>query len=192
MRLSLRFITLIGLMVSAIVLVSPAQAQMRSVRLACQGRPVPVLCDIHQHRNAVWHYETLLGQSHTPYGWTAERAGSSPAYRLWVRQRWYHRHLTWRVRYLHAMSRPWSAAWYADIMCIHGGEGAWNDETGNGYHGGLQMDGSFETTYGPEFYARWGNAGNWPPIDQIIAAWRAYSSGRGFTPWPNTGAACGL
>lgn len=28
---------------------------------------------------------------------------------------------------------------YALWLCIHGGEGAWNDNTGNGYYGGMQM-----------------------------------------------------
>jgi hypothetical protein len=76
--------------------------------------------------------------------------------------------------------------------CIHGYEGAWNANTGNGYYGGLQMDIAFQAGYGGEFLRRWGTADNWPPWAQIRAARRARDSGRGYYPWPNTARACGL
>jgi hypothetical protein len=77
--------------------------------------------------------------------------------------------------------------------CIHQGEGAWNAHTGNGYHGGLQMDATFERTYGRDMLQRYhGHAELWPPRAQIIVAQRAYSQGRGYAPWPNTSRACGL
>ena len=77
-------------------------------------------------------------------------------------------------------------------MCIHRFEGAWNANTGNGYYGGLQMDWSFMRAYGGEYLRRWGPAHNWPPEIQIAVAARAYFSGRGFGPWPNTRRLCGL
>lgn len=84
-------------------------------------------------------------------------------------------------------------AWLnGSFLCIHHFEGAWNANTGNGYFGGLQMDLSFQTRYGPEFLARWGTADNWPPWAQLQAAVRAYQAGRGFGPWPNTARFCGL
>jgi hypothetical protein len=89
---------------------------------------------------------------------------------------------------------PWSQRiprWDA-FMCIHRHEGPWTARTGNGYYGGLQMDLSFQRTYGADFLARWGTADRWPPAAQIVVADRAYRSGRGFTPWPNTARACGL
>lgn len=77
--------------------------------------------------------------------------------------------------------------------CIHHGEGAWSSATGNGYHGGLQMDDSFERAYGQDMLRRYGgHAELWTPRDQMIVAERAYESGRGFQPWPNTARACGL
>jgi hypothetical protein len=85
----------------------------------------------------------------------------------------------------------WFERTYAKWRCIHRGEGAWNSNTGNGYYGGLQMDVSFYSTYGPEFTRRWGHAGNWPVWAQLLAAERAYAS-RGFYPWPNTARNCGL
>lgn len=78
------------------------------------------------------------------------------------------------------------------FLCIHRYEGAWDANTGNGYYGGLQMDDAFQSTYGGEYVRRWGTADGWPVWAQIAAAARAYRSGRGFSPWPNTARACGL
>jgi hypothetical protein len=80
----------------------------------------------------------------------------------------------------------------ASFLCIHRYEGAWNANTGNGYYGGLQMDLTFQGRYGADFLRLWGTADNWPPWAQLQAAVRAYQSGRGFYPWPNTARACGL
>lgn len=83
---------------------------------------------------------------------------------------------------------PRLSAW----VCIHNYEGAWNANTGNGYYGGLQMDLGFQGTYGPELLRAKGTANNWTPAEQIMVADRAYDSGRGFYPWPNTARTCGL
>jgi hypothetical protein len=90
----------------------------------------------------------------------------------------------------HGVAIP--AALSAAFQCIHHYEGAWNANTGNGYYGGLQMDLTFQGSYGAEFLRRWGTADNWPAWAQLQAAVRAYQSGRGFYPWPNTAQACGL
>ena len=78
------------------------------------------------------------------------------------------------------------------FRCIHRFEGAWTSNTGNGYYGGLQMDRSFQAHYGREYVARWGTADRWPAWAQLQTAVRAYQSGRGFSPWPNTARFCGL
>ena len=78
------------------------------------------------------------------------------------------------------------------FMCIHKYEGAWNANTGNGYYGGLQMDWNFMRAYGSHYLRRYGPAHNWTPAMQIEVAARAYNSGRGFSPWPNTRRMCGL
>jgi hypothetical protein len=93
------------------------------------------------------------------------------------------------LRYGH---RPLPQALSSAFLCIHRYEGAWNANTGNGYYGGLQMDRRFQSLYGSEFVARWGTADNWPAWAQLQVAVRAYNSGRGFYPWPNTARACGL
>jgi hypothetical protein len=103
--------------------------------------------------------------------------------------------LVWRRRYvpLRAIQeRPprqrferWNA-W----MCIHRHEGAWNDPNAP-YYGGLQMDLGFQRSYGAYLLRTKGTADNWTPVEQVAVAERAYKE-RGFSPWPNTAAACGL
>ena len=78
------------------------------------------------------------------------------------------------------------------FACIHHYEGSWHSNTGNGYYGGLQMDLAFQHRYGGDYLRRYGTADRWPAWAQIQAATRAYSSGRGFYPWPNTARFCGL
>ncbi len=82
------------------------------------------------------------------------------------------------------------------FLCIHRferGAAGWQTLTGNGYHGGLQMDASFQRTYGPEWARRaFGESAHlWPASVQISAAIHAWTS-RGFGPWPNTRKSCGL
>jgi hypothetical protein len=94
---------------------------------------------------------------------------------------------------LHGARQPAMPGWLADdFSCIHRYEGAWTSNTGNGYYGGLQMDLAFQRLYGADFLARYGTADGWPVWAQFQAAARAYASGRGFAPWPNTARACGL
>jgi hypothetical protein len=79
-----------------------------------------------------------------------------------------------------------------EFLCIHRFEGSWTANTGNGYYGGLQMDRTFMRMYGSDYLDRWGTADAWPAWAQLEVAERAYRSGRGFLPWPNSARACGL
>lgn len=76
------------------------------------------------------------------------------------------------------------------LLCIHSHEGSWSDP-GSPYWGGLQMDYSFQSTYGPEFLNKWGTADNWPVWAQLKAGVRGYHA-RGWSPWYNTAHMCGL
>lgn len=78
----------------------------------------------------------------------------------------------------------------SDWLCIHHYEGAWNDPN-RPYWGGLQMDLTFQATYGSWLLRHKGTADHWTPLEQIWVAERAYKS-RGFNPWPNTARDCGL
>jgi hypothetical protein len=99
-----------------------------------------------------------------------------------------------------AQRRVWRglhlAGVYHPFMCLHSHEGAWTSETGNGYHGGLQFDDGFQSTYGREYMGLWGSAGHWEVWAQMVAAYRAYHGyhgygARGFSPWGTRGL-CGL
>lgn len=133
-----------------------------------------------------------MGLYPLPYGHVAERY---PHRRRGVLRHWRHVHQRTLTRYHAYMRRqhatPWPASWYIAALCVHSHEGAWNSNTGNGYYGGMQMDMSFQAAYGPEYLAAYGTADHWPVADQLHAAYRAWQS-RGWTPWPNTAAMCGL
>jgi len=108
------------------------------------------------------------------------RASLEHARRVWRR-----RAVVTKRRFLRGPAHR--SAW----LCIHGYEGAWSDG-GSPYYGGLQMDISFQASYGGALLATKGTAENWTPLEQMWVAERAYRSGRGFYPWPNTARACGL
>jgi hypothetical protein len=103
---------------------------------------------------------------------------------------------------LRQLARAWRrlerAAWwranhppdFAGWLCIHHYEGSWTD-AGGPYWGGLQMDLSFQATYGAWLLRHRGTADHWSPLEQIWVAVRAVRS-RGFSPWPNTARFCGL
>ena len=86
-----------------------------------------------------------------------------------------------------ALHPPHRAAW----LCIHRYEGSWQD-SGDPYWGGLQMDRGFMQAHAPAFLLRRGYADRWTPLEQMWVAERAYRSGRGFSPWPNTARICGV
>lgn len=93
-----------------------------------------------------------------------------------------------RRLYLQSIARP---PHYLAWLCIHSYEGSWTDPDAP-YYGGLQMDWSFMQSYGPTLLATKGTANNWTILEQMWVAERAYQSGRGFYPWPNTARMCGL
>lgn len=100
-----------------------------------------------------------------------------------LERRWRHRaHEAWR----RATHPPYLRGW----LCIHRYEGSWGD-SGGPYWGGLQMDLSFQQTYGGWLLRHKGTADHWSALEQIWVAVRA-SHSRGFSPWPNTARYCGL
>ena len=143
-----------------------------------------VLKKIQRFRKATWAWQKLMRVPRTPASRRAERSPSL-AYQRWVLSYWKEQARKARRK---AMNPPRKAAW----LCIHRHEGAWSANTGNGYYGGLQMDLTFQRTYGRDLLRRKGTANRWKPIEQIWVAERAYRSGRGFYPWPNTARYCGL
>ena len=98
-------------------------------------------------------------------------------------RRWHRRE---RRAWLRANHPPNYGGW----LCIHHYEGSWTD-SGSPYWGGLQMDLSFQATYGGWLLRHKGTADHWSPLEQIWVAVRA-SRVRGFSPWPNTAQYCGM
>jgi hypothetical protein len=97
--------------------------------------------------------------------------------------KWRHReHAVWR----RANHPPDLAAW----NCIHAYEGSWAD-SGAPYWGGLQMDLSFQASYGGWLLRHKGTADHWSRLEQIWTAVRAWRV-RGFSPWPATARYCGV
>ncbi|MGZ4319685.1 MAG: hypothetical protein ACXVRD_10260 [Gaiellaceae bacterium] len=127
-------------------------------------------------RTATWHWQAVMG-----LGRTHSRAPlSSPrALRFWRGHA--------RAMLRRAARPPHRSAW----LCIHHYEGSWRD-SGDPYWGGLQMDRGFMRTYAAHDLLRRGWANSWSPLEQMWVAERAYRSGRGFYPWPNTARYCGL
>jgi hypothetical protein len=134
-------------------------------------------------RRETWHWQGVMGARRTRVS-RAPAQASGLGYRRWVLQLWKQR--AREARRL-AQSPPRLKAW----LCIHHYEGSWKDPN-SPYYGGLQMDVGFQRTYGRELLRRKGTADHWTPLEQIWTAERAYRSGRGFYPWPNTARFCGL
>lgn len=107
---------------------------------------------------------------------------------LWRERDWHAQDLAKAQAALQRIRDRWLVRGF---ICIHGHEGAWNDPNAP-YYGGLQMDLGFQRAYGPELLASKGTADRWTPAEQIAVAIRAYKSGRGWHPWPNTARYCGL
>lgn len=141
---------------------------------------------------AVWRRHIRRFRTDTQHWLTVMRGrptnvSRSPATRSLARlhqlvQRWRHRaHSAW----WHATHPPNLRAW----TCIHNYEGSWAD-SGGPYWGGLQMDLSFQQSYGGWLLRHKGTADHWSPLEQIWVAVRAART-RGFSPWPSTARYCG-
>jgi hypothetical protein len=96
----------------------------------------------------------------------------------------------WRTIYQQKHRQWMHPPYLSDWLCIHKYEGSWSDP-GSPYWGGLQMDLSFQSTYGGWLLRHKGTADHWTPLEQIWVAVRAMHV-RGFSPWPNTARDCGL
>jgi hypothetical protein len=141
------------------------------------------LAGIHAKRDETWKWDDVMSTSRVRYAGLAEQS-HNVQYRRSV--------LTFWTQL--ASKTQWQAQHpprLKDWLCIHHYEGAWNDPSPP-YWGGLQMDMTFQREYGAALLRRKGTADHWTPLEQIWVAERAYRSGRGFYPWPNTARWCGL
>ncbi len=164
---------------------SPAGAVSRpqvDARPEADARAAVVTKQIRYWRGETWRWQRLMRVPRTT-SHSHERWAKDP-YRTWIRNLW--RKRAGRA-YRRVVNPPNESAW----RCIQRYEGAWKDPNAP-YYGGLQMDISFQRTYGADLLRRKGTANNWTPIEQMWVAERALRAGRGFYPWPNTARFCGL
>jgi len=133
---------------------------------------------IDRFRHETWRWQRVMGH---PLTRNLRTPPADPFEKIVV---W--RRVAQRTR-KRAQNPPHKRQW----LCIHRHEGAWNDPNPP-YYGGLQMDLSFQRAYGLHLLRRKGTADRWTPLEQMWVAERAYRSGRGFYPWPNTARYCGL
>ncbi len=179
---SMRLLVVLGVLALAVAaLTRPGSADATTSH-------TPMLEEIDDLRTETWRWQRLMMKPRTPTDFR-ERDTTSTTYRAWIRSLWRSRAAAAERR---AMSPPRREQW----LCIHRHERhpsqGWRTRTGNGYYGGLQMNIEFQRLYGADLLRRKGTADHWSAIEQIWVAERAYRSGRGFYPWPNTARSCGL
>jgi hypothetical protein len=150
-----------------------------------ESAPVPVELSqrerqlrIDRYRHKVWHWQRVMGTRVT------RRLSNAPVEFMQKVVAW--KQVAAKVAH-RAQNPPHKRAW----LCIHHYEATWTDPNPP-YYGGLQMDMGFMGTYGAGLLHRKGTADHWTPLEQMWVAERAFRSGRGFYPWPNTARFCGL
>ena len=141
-----------------------------------------LLDEIARWKRVTWRRESLMRVRRTRLP-LASRTNDAEERQL-ILNAWKRKAL---VRRRQVQRPPLLRAW----LCIKRYEGPWNDPNPP-YYGGLQMDLQFQRTYGFDLLRRKGTADKWTPFEQIWVAVRAYRSGRGFYPWPNTARYCNL
>jgi hypothetical protein len=130
------------------------------------------------------HWRALMGDPRPILQRREAPFRSLLAERKWLVRRWYAK----AVKALMLARRP---PHLAQWLCIHRYEGRWRDPDPP-YYGGLQMDLTFQRTYGLRLLRREGTANHWSPREQMWVAERALRAGRGFYPWPVAARRCGL
>jgi hypothetical protein len=147
-----------------------------------------LLGEIARYRKQTWHWERLMGIRRTR-GYSAAERRNDREHRILILN-------AWKTKAAKRRRQAWNPPRLRAWLCIHRHERhprqGWASATGNGYYGGLQMDISFQRRYGADLLRRKGTANRWTALEQIWVAERAFRSGRGFYPWPNTARYCGL
>jgi Transglycosylase-like domain len=140
------------------------------------------------HRSETWQWQDAAFRPRIKSNFM-ERKVTGLGYLKWMAKLWSKRRIDAKN---YALNPPHKDQW----QCIHRYERdprqGWETRTGNGYYGGLQMDIDFQRAYGWNLLHKKGTANNWTWYEQMWVAERAYRSGRGFYPWPNTARYCGL
>lgn len=176
--------TIRAAILAAAILIALAAATTTSAAItrACQSSIAPTLCTIHQRAHHVNRLRARLEQAPIRYLYQAERhpARRAAIMRYWsvVEQRTAHRWMRYAAAY------HWAAG--AMATCIRQHEGTYTSVNPNGHYGAYQADASFEQTYNPAAFYRYGHANHWPPRDQHLMAYHGWEA-RGYGPWAGDG-----
>lgn len=170
------------LLASVFALVALAVAVPTTASIRAQGG-TPLVQQIREHRAKTWRWQRVMGKPLTRVR-QRERSDRSPVYLLRLRDRW-------KARAVRARKRARRPPHLQEWRCIHRYEGPWDDPNAP-YYGGLQMDLSFQRTYGRRLLRTKGTADHWTPLEQMWVGEKALRAGRGFYPWPTAARRCGL
>ena len=168
------------LLASVLALALAAPAANASVR-GPGGKSL--LHQIRDHRAKTWRWQRVMGKPLAQTGYR-ERSATSAEQLIRLRNFWKGQAQRARQR---AHRPPHLRAW----RCIHRYEGPWRDPDPL-YYGGLQMDLTFQRTYGRRLLRKKGTANRWTRLEQMWVAEKAFRAGRGFYPWPTAARRCGL
>ena len=137
---------------------------------------------VRAHRLRAVRYAASLGVRLHPG--RIEMTTTAIPYLQWMSVRWRRR----ANALLAVRSRRFPA-----LRCIHHYEGSRVAYSPAGYYGGFQMSLTFMRHWGADKLAKYGgrDARYWYAADQMAIASRAVAH-LGYSPWPNTAAACGL
>lgn len=138
--------------------------------------------EISTYQRQTWHWQRVMGVSRAKTtGDSLRELGVRGSVKALAR---------WRRLATTTYKRLQRPPHRAQLECIHRYEGSWTDP-GAPFWGGLQMDMSFQASYGGYLLRTKGTADRWTPLEQMWVAEKAIAS-RGFSPWPNTARVCGL
>ena len=139
-------------------------------------------------RTETWRWQSLMRKPRTPTAFT-ERRTSDASYLRWVRNLWQRAPRAPSARPSTRRTAPSGSASTA-TSATRARAGARAPATAT--TAACRWTSTSSATYGRELLRRKGTANKWTPVEQMWVAERAYRSGRGFYPWPNTARYCGL
>jgi hypothetical protein len=143
-----------------------AEEQAKQERLLRQQKH-QLRKQIRHDQRATWRWQDVMLKRRTHPAKPVARISSLN----WLQHaaKYWHKRLRQAVYLAHHPPHKW--LW----LCIHRQEGSWTDNASNNPHwGGLQMGWWFMKTYARKLLVRFGKANNWPPLQQIWVAERAF------------------
>ena len=181
-NLSVRLFVLVGALALSLVFAPAHGADAASTRTA-------MIAEIDELRRATWHWQKLMGKPRTPTKYE-ERRTRDDDYRRWVREplaatRTDRPSAAPRIR---PTAPTGSASTATSAIRTRAGVRA----PGTGTTAGCRWTSPSSAPTDASCCAARAPQTAGAAVEQMWVAERAYRSGRGFYPWPNTARSCGL